>query len=122
MFEHSVVQSLVLARTNLVAFDVKLNAAVAVLQLHKRCSTHNAAAHNASGYANILEKRVVFRKLFVDVRSLHVHLVKICGIRVYTKLAKLVQRVSANLFLFTEFYCHKSVFLMVRIIISGVYR
>ena len=48
--ENGVVEGLVLVGADVVAFDIHLDAALGVLQLHETGLAHHTAAHHASGH------------------------------------------------------------------------
>ena len=99
-FEDSVVEGLVLTGAYLVALDIELDTAVGVLQLDKRGGAHDAAAHDAAGDRDVLEERVVLGELLQNVGAFAVDLIEGCGIGIDTQVLKLVERISADLFLF----------------------
>ena len=104
-FEDGVVEGLVLIGAYLVTLDVQLYAAVAVLQLHKRGGAHDAAAHDAACYADVLEEGVVLREFLQYFCAFGVHLIEGCGVGVDTQVLQLCQRIAAYLFLLSKF-CH----------------
>ena len=104
-FEDGVVHCLVFTWAYLVAFDVKLYAAIGVLQLHEGSGTHYAAAHNTTCYADILELAIVLRIFLQYLCAVGVHFIKCGRIGINTQFFQLVKRISADLFLFTQF-CH----------------
>ena len=104
-FEDGIVEGLILTGAYLVALDIELDAAVGVLQLHEGGGTHDAAAHDAAGDADVLEEGVVFGELFQYLVAFDVHLIEGCGIRVDTQILQLCQRIAAYLFLLSKF-CH----------------
>ena len=53
--ENGVVHGFVLVRADLVSLDIDLDAAFGVLKLHERSCTHDAAAHDAACYHNVVE-------------------------------------------------------------------
>ena len=83
--EHRVVHRLVLARANLVAFHIQLDSSMRVLQFHKRCRTHNSAAHDATCYTDVLKQRVILRILLQNLARFGVHLIQCGGIGVNTQ-------------------------------------
>ena len=97
--EHHVIEVLVFVGTKLVAVNIHLNAALAVLNFHKRSLAHNAAAHHASGNAHLAWLGVVAEG-FLHLGGVSVHLVFGCRIRVDAHIAQLVQTVTSDDFLF----------------------
>lgn len=59
LLEDFVVQGLVVAGAEVVAADVYLDAAAAVLQLHEGGLAHDAAAHDAPGHAHAARRLVL---------------------------------------------------------------
>ena len=91
-FENDIVHSFVLARTNLVAVEIKLYAAVCVLQLAERGGSHDAAAHDTSTNAHVFKfLEVVIVKLLLNLRRCHVHVKRRLRIRIDSQFIKLLQ-------------------------------
>ena len=102
-FKNGVVEGLVLTGANLVALNIQLDTPVGVLQLYKRRGTHDAAAHDAASYADVLKQRVVLRIFLENLARLGVHLVQGGGIGINAQILQFVQRIPADLFLFGQF-------------------
>ena len=100
--EYGVVHRLVFARADLVTLDIDLDASALVLELHERSRTHDAARHDASGDADILE--VPFLRLVAveDLRGGRVDRIKRCRIRFDAQFPELVHGFPSLNLLLTE--------------------
>ena len=85
-----------------VAGDVHLYAPFRVLQFHKRCLSHHAAAHHASGDAHLAWLGVVAEAVAYLSRE-SVGGILCGGIGIDAHLSQCVERLSAQYFLFTQF-------------------
>ena len=104
--EHRIIERLVLARTNVVAGDVDLNAALGVEQLGKAGLAHHAAAHHAAGYADLAGRDVVGKRC-LDVLGISVDGIFCCGIGIDAHPAEFFEGSPAIDFLLAEFkYVH----------------
>ncbi|GFI06105.1 hypothetical protein IMSAGC006_00843 [Muribaculaceae bacterium] len=105
-FEYGVVEFLVVARADVIARDVDLNTAVAVLKLDKCGLAHDAAAHDAACDSHLAGFLEGFVEVFLYVVGMCRHDKFGCGIRLNAEIAHLLHGVSAHLFLFAEILVH----------------
>ena len=105
-FEDRVVERRIAFGADVVAADVDLNTARVVLQFEERGAAHDAARHDASGDAYLLE--ILFGVVVVvgDLARRGRHLVAGCGVGFDAQFTERRERLSAKLFLFAEFECH----------------
>ena len=103
--EDSVVHGLVLARAQLIAFDIDLDPSGRILQLEEGGGTHDASRHHPSGNAYVLH--VAFLRIIVFGYAF-------CGsayrvlrgwVGVDTDLTQFLHRIPALLFLLVERLC-----------------
>ncbi len=118
LFEHGVVQLFVVAGAYLVARHVHLHAAVAVLQFHEGCFSHDSAGHYASCHAHLARLGFV-AEVGADVVAVCVHRIFGCGIGVDAHLAHCFHAAAAYYFLFAEFQgVHISYYIYCRYILQ----
>ena len=53
--KHRVIHCLILARTNLITFQIKLDTAVRILKLTKGCRSHDTTTHDTTANADMLK-------------------------------------------------------------------
>ena len=98
LLEYLIIEVLVLARANIVAGDVNLNSALAVLELHEAGLAHHAAAHDAPCDGDIA--LLILLESGYDVLRIGIHRELGCGIRVNAHVAQLLKTLSAYNLLF----------------------
>ena len=101
LLEHRIVQFLVLFGADVIAGDIHLDAPFRVLQLHKRCLAHDAAAHHSSCDAH-LTRLVLVLERGDDVRTERIGGELGCGIGVDAHCPKLLQTLSSAYLLLTK--------------------
>ena len=107
--EDGVVQGLVFAGTDFVAFDIDLDAAAVVLQFDEGRRTHDAPAHHTAGDPDIFEVAFLRIKTLLDVPGRCIDREFGCGIGLDAQFVKFLQRCAAAKFLFVEVcYFHES--------------
>ena len=99
LFEHRVVEVLILFGADVVAGDIHLYAARGVLQFHKTGLAHDASSHHASGDAHLTRLGVV-RELGADVVGVGRHRIFGGGVGVDAGGAERFEAVAAADFLF----------------------
>ena len=104
--EHRVIQRGIAFGADVVAADVDLNAARMVLQFEERSAAHDAARHDAACDADVPVVALGLVEVFGDLPRRGRHFVTGGGVGVDAQLAQGCERLSPELFLFTEFDAH----------------
>ena len=104
--EHRVIQRGIAFGADVVAADVDLNAARVVLQFEERSAAHDAARHDAACDADVPVVALGLVEVFGDLPRRGRHFVTGGGVGVDAQLAQGCERLSPELFLFTEFDAH----------------
>ena len=102
LLKYGIVQLLVLARTDFIACDVNLYAAVGILELGKGSLAHDAAPHDTAGHTHLAGGCVVGKR-FLDFAAVGVYRIFGRRIRLDAHVAQSLQRVAAYDFLFAKF-------------------
>ena len=98
--EDRVVQVLILIRADVVASDIYLNAAFAVLELHEAGFAHDTAAHHTAGDDHLRLLTILEVLLYVCAESCYGELGGRIGVD--THLAQLLQALATANFLLTQ--------------------
>ena len=99
LLEHRVIQFLILAKAQVVAAHVDLDAALGILQFKEGGLAHDAAVHHASGDAHLARLGIV-AEVGHDVVAIGIHHILGCGIGIDTQGLELFQTVAADNLLF----------------------
>ena len=106
LLEYGVVERCVALGADVVTTYIDLNTASRVLKLEERCRAHDTAAHDTSCDCNLLVVTLLCVVVLGNLLGCCVYLETSCGVWVDTQLAQRLKRLTAQLFLFTEFDNH----------------
>ncbi len=97
--EHDVVEVFVFVGADVIAADVDLHAAVAVLKFNKGGFTHNAPAHDASGHGDLARGLEIVVEVIADFIGVAGDDEFGCRVGFNAERAHLLERIAAYLFL-----------------------
>ncbi len=103
LLKNLVVHGFVVAGANLVAVYINLYPPGMILQFGKRSLPHHPETHQTSGKGNIREIVFCVIVIFPDFSSRSIHFILGCRVRINTQFAQLLQRISSDQLLLTQF-------------------